>query len=58
MGNFRHALAHRIPLYIPPDTIRPGDEAAYKEIETKMVEASIRGDLAEHGRLAEEQKQA
>jgi hypothetical protein len=33
MGNFRHALAHRIPLYIPPYAIRQQDEAAYKEFE-------------------------
>lgn len=56
MGNFRHALAHRIPLYIPPYAVRPQDEAAYKEIEQKMIEASLKGELAEHGALAEEQR--
>jgi hypothetical protein len=56
MGNFRHALAHRIPLYIPPYAIRPVDESAYKEIETKMTEASRRGELAEYERLEVEQK--
>jgi hypothetical protein len=45
MGNFRHALAHRIPLYIPPYAVRPLDEAAYKEIEQKMIEASLNGEL-------------
>jgi hypothetical protein len=52
MGNFRHALAHRIPLYIPPYAVRPQDEAAYKEIEQKMMEASLKGELAELGALA------
>jgi hypothetical protein len=56
MGNFRHALAHRIPLYIPPYTVRPQDEAAYNEIEQKMIDASMKGELAEHGALAEEQQ--
>ena len=56
MGNFRHALAHRIPLYIPPYAVRPQDEAAYKEIEQKMIEASKKGELAEHGALAAEQQ--
>jgi hypothetical protein len=45
MGNFRHALAHRIPLYIPPYAVRTQDEAAYKEIEQKMIEASKEGSL-------------
>jgi hypothetical protein len=46
IGSFRHALAHRIPLYIPPYAIRREDEAAYKEFEKQMVEASKIGDLA------------
>ncbi len=56
MGNFRHALAHRIPLYIPPYTIRPQDEDAYKKFERQMIDASRRGQLAEYERLAAEQK--
>lgn len=56
MANFRHALAHRIPLYIPPYVVRPEDEAAYKEFGQKMIEASLKGELAEHGRLAAEQQ--
>ena len=56
MGNFRHALAHRIPLYIPPYAVRPEDETAYREFEQKMIEASKSGELAEHGRLATEQQ--
>jgi hypothetical protein len=56
MGNFRHALAHRIPLYIPPYALRPQDERAYNEFEHKMIEASQKGELAEHGALAAEQQ--
>ena len=29
---FRHALAHRIPLYIPPYSVKNDDEARYHEI--------------------------
>jgi hypothetical protein len=55
-GNFRHALAHRIPLYIPPYAVSPKDEVVYKEFEQKMIDASLKGELAEHGRLAAEQQ--
>lgn len=56
IGNFRHALAHRIPLYIPPYAIRPDDEDAYKKFEEQMAEASRNGELAEYERLAAEQQ--
>lgn len=44
---FRHALAHQIPLYIPPFGFRPGCEARYHELETAISEHILRGDLAE-----------
>jgi len=31
IAELRHALAHRIPLYIPPYVIQAADEAAYKD---------------------------
>ena len=55
MGNFRHALAHRIPLYIPPYSLKPQDEAAYREFERQKMEASKRGEFAEYDRLSGEQ---
>jgi hypothetical protein len=53
LENFRHALAHRIPLYIPPYVILNSDEAAYKELEGRMMRATTR---LEYDRLSSEQK--
>jgi hypothetical protein len=55
IGNLRHALAHRIPLYIPPYVIATKDEAAYREFDRKMSEAIKRHDFAEYDRLSMEQ---
>jgi len=56
LEGFRHALAHRIPLYIPPYVVSTDDEAAYRELEDRMAEAITRHDFAEHERLSSEQK--
>ena len=53
--NYRHALAHRIPLYIPPYTVSRDQEAAYKELEERKTEAIKRRDFAEYDRLSAEQ---
>jgi len=37
LKNFRDALAHRIPPYIPPFTIDPEDAAAYQRLEHEAV---------------------
>src|ERR1700730_12513031 len=55
MVNVRHALAHRISPYIPPYTVRPADEAAYKAFEDQMEGAMRAGDFAEYDRLEAEQ---
>ena len=54
--NFRDALAHRIPLYIPPYLVPDGKLAAYEELGDRMAEAFKRGQLAEHERLSSEQE--
>jgi hypothetical protein len=36
---YRDALAHRIPLYIPPGGVRPVNVDAYNELSQQMVEA-------------------
>ncbi len=56
LENFRHALAHRIPLYIPPYVVSGDNEAAYQEIEDCKQEAFARMDIAEHNRLSAKQK--
>ncbi|HJU03839.1 MAG TPA: hypothetical protein VJ692_01715 [Nitrospiraceae bacterium] len=55
IGNLRHALVHRIPLYIPPYVIETQDEATYRELEQKMSDAVKGHDLAEYDRLSVEQ---
>jgi hypothetical protein len=55
LAGLRHALAHRIPLYIPPYVIEEKDEAAYRDFEAKMAEAGRKGDFKEYDRLSAEQ---
>jgi hypothetical protein len=42
LANLRHALAHRIPLCIPPYVIQDADAAAYDEL-AKKLSAAIKG---------------
>lgn len=53
--NFRHALAHRIPLYIPPYRITDDKEAAYRDFEGRMTDAFNRSNFEEYDRLSAEQ---
>ena len=55
IGNLRHALAHRIPLYIPPYVIQDADAAAYRDFEIKMTEAIKQQEFTEYDRLSIEQ---
>lgn len=45
--NFRHALAHRIPLYIPPYIVTPDNADSHKEIQDKWYKAISSGELVE-----------
>jgi hypothetical protein len=56
LENFRHALAHRIPLYIPPYTVANGNMAAYEQIQGLMNEAMKNLNFEEYDRLEREQK--
>lgn len=56
VDNYRHALAHRIPLYIPPYIVTHDDEARYKDLERRKMQALLGGDLNEHRRVEQEQK--
>jgi hypothetical protein len=47
LEDYRHALAHRIPLYIPPFAIAPNNEDRYHELEAAITQLIIQGDLAE-----------
>jgi hypothetical protein len=55
LSTLRHALAHRIPLYIPPYVIAEADEPAYRDFEAKMNEAIKRHQFDEYDRLSTEQ---
>jgi hypothetical protein len=56
LEDFRHALAHRIPLYIPPYVVTRANEAAYRELEAKIAEAGRRMDFERRARHMTEQR--
>jgi len=45
LENYRHALAHRIPLYVAPYTLSPAKLDEHNELERHMNEAHSRGDF-------------
>jgi hypothetical protein len=55
LDSFRHALAHRIPLYIPPFSIPKDKVAVYRQLDDCKREANRRRDFAEYKRLEAEQ---
>jgi hypothetical protein len=36
LEEYRHALAHRVPLYIPPFAVSPADQSAYQALEEQI----------------------
>jgi hypothetical protein len=56
LENFRHALAHRVPLYIPPHVVDRERLDAYEALDAAMSDALRRHDNDEHDRLAVEQE--
>lgn len=56
LEGFRHGLAHRIPLYIPPYIVTHDNEGAYRVLEATKNDAARRGNLADYERLDGEQK--
>jgi hypothetical protein len=48
LESFRHALAHRIPLYIAPFIVTPENEMLFRDHETQKTDAMRRGDLARY----------
>ena len=53
--NYRHALAHRIPLYIPPAALYPEDERAWRVKDEEAWKALLSDDVDRHDRLRAEQ---
>lgn len=56
VDNYRHALAHRIPLYIPPFMVDPAEADRHQALDQAKNAALLAGNLVEHQRLREEQK--
>ena len=55
LEEFRHALAHRVPLYIPPYSVDPANAARYQELEQQRVTALFTGRVEGHEALTTEQ---
>ena len=55
LESFRHALAHRIPLYIPPGYLTDEKEERYIEIQMRIDEARREKDREQANRLENEQ---
>jgi hypothetical protein len=47
LEEYRHALAHRIPLYVPPFAIAPNNAERYYELERSICTLTIRRKIAE-----------
>ena len=55
LENFRHALAHRIPMYIPPGFLTGDQAIEYGSIQVQINDAVRRRDYGTAERLGEEQ---
>lgn len=56
LENFRHALAHRIPLYIPPYTVSPDRQKEWQKFEKEIMEAVARGDVEAEAQIKQQQR--
>jgi hypothetical protein len=55
LADYRHALAHRIPLYIPPGGVCPSDADAYNALQRRMDAALNSFRPYEYEQLSAEQ---
>ena len=55
LESFRHALAHRVPLYIPPYIVLTASEAEWRSLEQEITRAALRGDSKAKDTLTERQ---
>jgi len=53
--NYRDALAHRIPLYVPSFSLNPEDAELYKELEAQKWSALKAGQVAKSDAINEQQ---
>lgn len=57
MESLRHALAHRVPLYIPPYAVEPKNKERYLALDGEMQQAMLRSDLDAHRALEQQQRE-
>jgi len=55
LKDYRDALAHRIPLFIPPAQMTPDEHMRYRELEAAKIEALMHLDMNRSDALAAEQ---
>lgn len=55
LKNYRDALAHRIPLYIPPARLTDAEAARHRELEQEIAGSMQRGDWEQLSRLQDAQ---
>src|SRR5713101_5390238 len=56
LESFRHALAHRIPLYIPPRVVSKENAETYNFLERRKAKAGRRGDFKKYQQLSAAQE--
>lgn len=56
LTSYRHALAHRIPLYIPPFILNKEESEEYKALEDLELEALSKKDFSEYTKFKERRK--
>ena len=55
LEGYRHALAHRVPLYVPGAKLNVAESKRYRALKKQIDEAAQRHDFDEHDRRNEEQ---
>ncbi len=57
--NYRDALAHRVPLYVPPSILGENEKKKYLELEAQLLDTdlSTMEGISEHGRILHMQSQ-
>jgi len=54
LEDFRHATAHRVPLYIPPFMLDPANQDAYRDLDRRAAEALGRHEFENYEALTQE----
>jgi hypothetical protein len=55
--NYRHALAHRIPPYVPPSALNCEEQEVYLALDQEIIDARVAQEFAKVEKLHEQQAQ-